>query len=107
MTELEQALNQLLLILATAAIGYAVKLVRDYVNSIKNEKLRAEVDKALVNAINWARAHAVANRIPTVAETTSGAVQYMYDNLPGIIASLGLDKDSVRKLIEARLAKGV
>lgn len=103
MDELQQALTQLLLAVAAAGIALVVKKVRDLVNSIKNEKLRAEMDKALVNSIKWAHGQYAQGVVPNRTKVLSDAMTYIYANLPGIVKALGLDEDSVKKLIEARL----
>lgn len=103
MDDLQTALTQLLLAVATAGIAYAVKKVRDFVNSVTSEKNRAELDKALVNSIKWAHGQFASGTVPTKAAVVTEAMEYVYANLPGIVKALGLDEDSVKKLIEARL----
>lgn len=103
MDELSTALTQLLIAVATAGIAYAVKKFRDLVNAGTNEKNREALEHALINSIKWANGKFAGGVAPTRAETVSGAVTYIYANLPGIVKALGLDHESVIKLIEARL----
>lgn len=103
MDELQQALTQLLIAVVTGAVAYGVKKYRDYVNANTSEKQRAALDKALINSINWARKQVDAGTVPSTQIVVRDATSYIYANVSGIVEALGLDQDSIIKLIEARL----
>lgn len=103
MEELNLAISGLLQAIAGLAIAYITKKIRDYVNSIRDEKARKALLDAVIPATNWATNQFGSGKTPTRAEVASNVVLYLYDHFPEYIKMLGLDRESVRSLVEARL----
>lgn len=101
--EFVTALTGLLTLVATIVIGVVGDKVRGVLKDKRLEKAREVVLPALTNAIKYAHKNVETGTVPSREEVLSGAVDYMFANAEDSLKKLGLDAESVRKLILARL----
>jgi len=102
---LSTALNQLLTLVATAAIGAITLWVQQTLKQWRDEKRRAFVVPMFTSALNWASKQFAAGHVPTKEEVLKEAVDYMYAHANDALKALGIDEAAVKSALEARLPK--
>ncbi len=105
MDQFVQAISGLLMLVATIAIGIVGDKLRSYLKAKVNEKAREVVLPALTKAIEYVHKNVEGGTVPTRDEVVTGAVDYMFAHTADSLKKLGLDWESVRQMVLARLTK--